>query len=295
MILSKELLAKIKKIIEKNYNALVINALGQKVFTEEELAALKAEGVDTSNTDSLISLIYYHNVLNDPDSTTAPTSVPEMKRQQQAIPSGEHYTVAEEHLNEGFKVQIDKLKSDNQAKFEGLFREYNLLGRNKALEEGELSDTMRRQSVQQIKQTMRDLTGDAGRNWTRVAVTEVSNSIGLGSADRIVEKNKDKDLDEVYVYRIPVNDAALCKKCREFYLDSDESPAVYRLSDIMGNGSNYGKKQIDWKAVVGATHPHERCSGLLELKRGWKVKPGGSPDFIGYDKWLEYISSKVRS
>jgi hypothetical protein len=295
MILSKELLAKIKTIIDRNYNAFIINVLGQKVFTDDELDALKNEGIDTDNPDSLISLIYYHNVINDPDSVTAPTSVPEMKRQQKATPIDEHHAVAEEHLNETVKSHIEKLKSDNKTKFEGLFREYNLLGRNKVLETGELTETLKQDSVQKIKQTLRDLSGDANRNWTRIAVTEVSNAIGLGSVDRLVSMNKDKDFSEVYVYRIPVIDAALCKKCREFYLDADESPAVYRMATILGNGTNYGKKQIDWKPVAGATHVNDRESGLIELRRGWKLKSGGQLDFIGYEKWDDYIKSKVRS
>ncbi len=121
----------------------------------------------------------------------------------------------------------------------------------------------------------------------------MSNAIGIGSVDRIAEQNEGKDFGDVFVYRIVVNDAALCKWCRRFYQDSDGSPRVYKLSTLLSNGSNYGKKTADWLPVVGATHPNERCSQVIELKRGWKVLPGGRQTYIGNEKWAEYIVNKV--
>jgi hypothetical protein len=148
-------------------------------------------------------------------------------------------------------------------------------------------------TLSKLKQKLRDTTQDVNRDWLRVATTVMSETIGNGSVDRIVTDNRDKDAGEVYVYRIVVNDAALCKYCRRFYMDEDGSPKVYKLSTLLGNGSNFGKKKDSWLPVVGATHPNERCSQVIELKPGWKVLPGGKQTYIGLEKWNDYIVNKV--
>lgn len=277
MIISKQALEKIKKIIDNNYHALLMTVGGDK---------------------SLLSMIYYNNVLNDLDSTTGPISIEDMTEQQRNVPQGEAHAVAEEHINENFIQLIQKLKANSQANLEGIIRDHNLSYRNNALQNLERTDALdklvKQSTVGGLKQKLRDLSGDANHDWQRVAVTETANAMGLGSVDRIVMQNKEKDLDEVYVYRIPVNDAALCKYCRRFYLDGDDSPAVYRMSTLLNNGSNYGRKASEWKAVAGATHPNDRESGVLELRAGWKVVAGGKLEFIGLDEWRTYIQAKLR-
>jgi hypothetical protein len=298
MMISKRALEKIRAAVDKGYKSLLINVVGNRVFSEEELRRLKALGLDTENSDSLLSLIYYNNVLNDMASVTGPGSVEEMLAQQKNRPKGPAHAAAEEHLNETFAQLVEKLKASTQASIEGVVRDYNLAYRNNALQNlsrpGEMDRLVKQSSVGGLKQALRDLSHDADRDWQRVAVTETANALGMGSVDRVVVQNKDKDLDEVYVYRIPVNDAALCKYCRKFYLDSDGTPAVYQMSTLLKNGTNYGRKPAEWKPVAGATHPNDRESGVLELRPGWKVTAGGKLEFIGQDAWRSYIQKKLR-
>lgn len=298
MMISKKALEKIRKIIDRNYKSLLVNVVGTRVFTEDELRRLKDLGLDTEDKDSLLSLVYYNNVLNDLISTSGPTSIDEMLAQQKGTPTGKAHKAAEEHINENFIQAVEKLKASSQAGIEGIIRDYNLTYRNNSLQNLDRPDEMDKlvmqSSVGGLKQTLRDYTQDANRDWQRVAVTETANAMGIGSVDRVVMQNKDKDLEEVYVYRIPVNDAALCKYCRRFYLDADGTPAVYRMSTLLNNGTNYGRKPVDWKPVAGATHPNDRESGVLELRPGWHVIPGGRLEFIGLDAWKDYIKKKLR-
>jgi hypothetical protein len=158
-----------------------------------------------------------------------------------------------------------------------------------------MDDLIKESTLGKLRQKLQDTSGDGNRDWTRVAITEMSNAIGIASIDRIVTENRDADPNEVYVFRIIVNDAKTCKFCRRFYVDSDGTPKVYKLSTIINNGSNYGKKSDDWHPCVGATHPNERCSQTIELKPGWKLNAGGSVSYMGLDKWREYIFNKVSS
>lgn len=298
MLISKETMERIKRILERKYSSFMLSVAGKKVFSQEELKNLEKLGVDTSKPSELLTLLYFNNLLNDFKGGDKPKNISQMKNQQTTTPDAPTAKAASEHLNENITHMIEKLKGDMQSRIEGIIREGNLKYRADVMQnpsrEDHFENLMKQSSVGRIKQELRDLSGEAERNWERVAITETSNALGMGSADRIVNQNPDKAADEVYVYRISILDNVLCKYCRKFYVDNDSTPAVYRLSTILGNGTNYGKKAIDWKPVAGATHPNERCSGIIELRPGWKVVSGGKVEYIGMDDWDKYIRSKVR-
>lgn len=298
MVISKETIEKIKKIIEKNYNHLVLSITGKSTLSKEELKQLKDAGFDVSNEDSLLALVYYNYVLNDLKSPSAPKNISEMKKQQQAKPTGDIHSSMEENLNQSLKHYADKLSADAQSSIEGIIRNYNMQFRSKLLADPakaeDVQQLIKESTVGQIKQKLRDAFKDMNRNWERVAVTETANALGLGSVDRVAMMNRDKKPEDIFVFRIPVNDIKLCASCRKFYLDRDQTPAVYRLSTLLGNGTNYGKKVAEWKPVAVATHPNDRESGVIQLRPGWRVGPEGKLEYIGLKDWDAYIKNKLR-
>jgi hypothetical protein len=66
-------------------------------------------------------------------------------------------------------------------------------------------------------------------------------------------------VSEVRVYKRVVNDGKLCAWCSKFYTNKDGSPKVYKLTDLLANGSNDGRAKSDWKPVIGSTHARCRC------------------------------------
>ena len=47
---------------------------------------------------------------------------------------------------------------------------------------------------------------------------------------------------------------------REPYTRTDvQTPKVFKMSELIANGDNYGLKQADWKPVVGTIHPNCMC------------------------------------
>jgi hypothetical protein len=300
MVTSQSTIDLIRKIIEKHYARLVISVLGGAEMSKEELKKLRDMGVDPSNRDSFLTEVYLHNFLNSPPTKESPRTSNAMKQQQKdekLKPVGEAHDYSIENLNENIKQQINKLKTDVGSRIEGIIRENNEKYKFQAL--GNLTrdnfmDIIEKESsISKVKQKLKATSKQANRDWTRVAVTEISNAIGIGSVDRIVTDNKNSDLNEVYVFRIPVRDSKTCKYCRRFYLDSDGSPRLYRLSTLLAYGSNYGKKQDEWNPVIGATHPNTRTSAIIELKPGWKLTSSGDVTFIGLDKWHNYIVNKL--
>jgi hypothetical protein len=191
------------------------------------------------------------------------------------------------------------MAQDISTRIETIIRETNKAYKNNALQNLDRSDkddlTIKTDHLQLLTSELRDISGDATRDWQRIVTTEISNAIGIASADRIVADNKDRDLNEVYCYKIIVGDEKTCKSCRKFYQDKDNSPKLYRLSTLLSNGTNVGKSTNAWLPVVNATHPNTRTSQIIELKPGYKLLPGGSTTYIGLDKWAEYLEKKLIS
>lgn len=299
MVTSRETLEKIRRIIAKHYSMLTVSVLGAKVFNEEELAKLRAEGVDTSNPDSILSAVYYQNFINNPLSHTSPATLKQMLAQQKqpgikpTSPATE-YSVSS--INDRAKQFIDKMSADVSTRIENMVRDNNDTFKFKAMNDPERSDfandLMKESSLGKVKQRLRDSSHDGNRDWMRIALTEMSNAIGIGSVDRIAEDNAGKDLEDVYVYRVIVGDSLTCKFCRKFYGNVGHAPKLYRLSTLLANGSNWGPSST-WQPVVGATHPNTRTSQIIELRPGYKVLPGGSVTYIGLDKWHDYIQEAL--
>jgi len=302
MVTKKATIEEIRSIIQKHYSRLIISVLGRDALTPKELEELEAQGIDVSNQDSLMSLVYNHNFINHPVQPTDPKSVEDMKAQQSVQglkPVGEAHEYTIENINDKTKQLIEKLKLDQMTKIEGIIRENNDTYKMNALQNLDRDDIVdelvKESSLGKLKQKLKDTAGDGNRDWMRVALTEMSNAIGIASVDRIVSDNRDSDLDEIYVYRVTVKDAKTCKWCRRFYDDDDGSPKLYKLSTLLANGSNYGKKTDAWNPVIGATHPNERCSQMIELKPGFALTSDGMPTYIGLDKWKQYIFEKLQN
>lgn len=302
MVTSEETLKKIKKIIERHYAQLTISMLGKDAFDPEELQELKDAGVDVNNTESLLELTYQHNFLNNPIKPESPTSIPDMIVQQSAagiLPTGEAHTYTIRSQNAKVRQHIEKLYLDVATRLQGIIRDNNDSYKFNALQHLNRTpaiDALVKESyIGKIKSSLKDTSKQANRDWGRVAITEMSNMIGIGSTDRIVSNNVDKSLSTVYVYRIPVNDAVTCKWCKRFYGNGSETPKIYRLSTLLGNGSNYGKPTDQWRAVISATHPNTRTSQIIEVRPGFKVLPNGTMTYIGPDAWPEWIYENLTS
>lgn len=119
------------------------------------------------------------------------------------------------------------------------------------------NDTPRYKVIQEL----REKTGDWERDWHRVAHSEMWDAKLQGEAEAIMndESPLSKDKGETLVYKRPAHNC--CNKCRQLYLEKDGvTPKVFRLADLMANGTNYGKKQADWLPTLGILHPNCMCT-----------------------------------
>lgn len=101
------------------------------------------------------------------------------------------------------------------------------------------------------------------RDWLRVARTEMQAANNEAVATQALEE----DGPTARVARVPEHDA--CEKCLELYLDSSGKPRIWELSDLIANGTNFGRKQSQWQATLYPLHSNCRC-GLVRVPPGYE-------------------------
>lgn len=128
------------------------------------------------------------------------------------------------------------------------------------------------------KETWRKLASEIGhatedwsRDMGRLAATEQQTAMQEGTARAI---SKGRDPDDVRVAKEPAPDA--CDECVRLHLTGGRGskPRIFKMSELAENGTNVGRKQADWKAVIGATHPWCGCQ-LVEVPDGWAFNEEG--------------------
>lgn len=140
--------------------------------------------------------------------------------------------------------------------------------------------TVRRELEANIdhKATWRKLAteiGHATEDWTRdvqrIAATEKQYAMQEGTVRAI---SKGREPEDIRVAKIPSPDA--CKHCIRLHLTAGAGspPRIFKMSELLANGTNVGRKAADWKPTVGPVHPWCGCS-LVEIPDGWGFNEDG--------------------
>jgi hypothetical protein len=144
---------------------------------------------------------------------------------------------------------------------------------------------------------LRSILTDRVENWQfrykTIVTTELNRASNWGAMDAIIHNSPELTTDEIVVFKQgnkPGHGA--CKHCEKFwYLFDGITPRVYKLSELISNGSNIGKKAKDWMPTVDSTHPNE-SHVLSELKPGFGFV-NGEITYIGKEH-NEYIKQRGR-
>ncbi len=113
-----------------------------------------------------------------------------------------------------------------------------------------------KKSVQDMVLDLGHKTQDWDRNLGRVIDTESHNAYEVGRANEIAHVGGDDSLVFKDVYDMA------CKHCISAYLTGGmgSAPKVFKLSELIANGTNYGRKPDSWLPTVEGMHPHCRCT-----------------------------------
>ncbi len=154
-----------------------------------------------------------------------------------------------------------------------------------------------RKNIKELVSELGHTTGDWARDFGRIADYNLHLAYDHGRAAGI---KKEYPKSKVYKDVFP----GACKHCIRLYLTKGigSEPKAFDLDTLLSNGTNIGIKPIDWKPVIGPTHPFCRCQvhripeGMIwddETKGFTKTDPNWKPTVQRKSKAKLRVGSKT--
>ena len=274
MLLTPNQIQELLEIIEKHHLIYIGTQLGQDMLTTKDKRVLKAWGVNWKNYPKIgkVDEAFVFGLLSEAlgDKKAKKLNYKQLKDfiySKNFIKLTTEEKLALHHLkirsysdikNLGQKItryvsdfitlSLDKRKS----KYEKIIRESGI------------KTIVDRGSLQEMKSTIKNKTGDFARDIDRVVDTTMHEAYNTGRIMSIKKKKGDKAKVWHQVYQ------GACKHCISLYLTNGigSEPKVFTVSELLANGSNYGKKTKDWLPVSPPVHPYCRCQ-TFEYFEGW--------------------------
>lgn len=275
MPLTPDQILEIQDIIELHHNAFIANTIGHDALPDEVIDELRDKGLLNKESKDLIKKIYeYGQVLGKLNSPQASqmsynrfedyiqkNPQPLTQMQQRAVRMAQ-VNAGQYCMGLGNVIEKDTgrtlIEADQRFRIAYEDKIKNLTALNAA----------RRESIEKLRSDLGWSTGDWARDMKRIAVTEIMYSTQQGQADYLRKKYG----EDVYVSRIP--NPGACKHCIRLHIGPDGQPRVFKLSTLEEHGSNVGRKQNDWQAVVGPVHPNCVCN-MISVPKGWGFNEEG--------------------
>ena len=268
-MISKEALRLIDEILKKYHSAITIKYAGSESVSPEDVSKLLAEGIIKPQDieGSVVSDAWLMGKLREilPEKELEKLSPAEFKSRYRGIISTltdeekKKLGVLRDQAAASMVAMSDSARNTMKTSLLNLTFEHmtEYLGEpvKNILEENYIQN----KGLGKLVSALKKQAGDFSSKWDRTATTEMTKIINASMADTIVARNKDKTNDEIHCFFHVVHDAKLCPRCHSLYLNSDGTPKIFTMSELIANGSNYGKKQTDWNPNLQTMHP--RCFG----------------------------------
>lgn len=117
--------------------------------------------------------------------------------------------------------------------------------------------TLTKDQARTVARRIRQRSGDLARNFERIAETELQATHNEGQIAQAVEL----DGEGARVARIPESGA--CKHCLELFIDREtQRPRIFKVAQLIENGTNVGRKRADWQPTAYPVHPNCRCDTI---------------------------------
>lgn len=280
MIFTPEDIQRLFNIIDYRLARVVADVLGKEFLTPEDINVLEAFGFDLEKEISSIPP-YYQSFLFGrlagilrPDQlktlnyTDFKTYISDKQYGKLTDREKAEYSAAATRTYGYIKGMGNRIKetlgnSVSEEEIKNLVEERRISDLS-AVKQNMERGILERKSVQAIVSNIGSQVGDWNRDWGRIVETEMQNIFSLGQTQTIIEKH---GIDAL-VYKTVFPGA--CEYCRKLFTTggSYSQPRIFKLSSLINNGDNIGRKAKDWKAVIGPVHPFCRCT-LRYLPKGY--------------------------
>jgi hypothetical protein len=283
MLFTEDEIKKILTNIDLAVVKMVAQVLGKDYLTTEDLALLKKKGVDLVKLIPKFPSHYQAFLFGRVSAAVGTKATAQMTYSEFTAflskmglfkPTAREmafYKVAANKTYTHIKGFADRIKNDVRASISAEELSY-LQAQEQAkadatLRKEMLEGTFEKRSVKKITSNLANQMNDWQRDWGRIVETESQDIYNLGRAEIMMEEDPDP---LVYFDVFP----GACRHCIRLYLTGGigSQPRVFRLSELMANGTNYGVKSKDWKATIHPVHPFCRCD-LRYVPKGYVWNP----------------------
>jgi len=287
MIFSEAQISQILRIIDFQHAYFIGSDIGLDVLSDDDLRVLKEYGVspDQLKTDytPFEQSFYFGRLsaaLKDQSSKVQYNDFLQYLRRGQFIPLSQQEQNALNYVKRSSYSHIKNLGQKIRVEADRIIIEEDVKKRHQyeKLIQGSMEEAIvKRGSVKDVILAIGNKTKDWGRDLGRIAETEMQNAFETGRAEEIRKQYGDDAL--VYKDVFP----GACRHCIKLYLTNGigSAPKIFKLSQLIANGTNIGVKTNDWKPTISALHPFCRCiingyeadTEWNEEKRRWIDKP----------------------
>ena len=278
-MLTKEQLKKLEKVIRQRFLALQWEMFGERALTVSEIKELKQVGLLRPTVRNFTGDAYTLGKiagLMDRSVAAGLTYEQAMKQASKLLPGLTKVEIAAIDWASEHAGQYITGLSDDMVKEVRAATARSSGAAIRAVQD-EVADAIRnRKTISELKTALFDAIDNREKDWTRVAFTEMNESIQRGVAHEI--RDSSPLGGDQLVFKRPAPDA--CKHCNRAYLESDGTPKVFKISEL--SETNIGRKAIDWEPTIGSIHPWCQCQ-LHVIPEGFSfVKEEGGESVLRY-------------
>lgn len=282
MHLNQNQIRELLTILDNTHIIFIANQLGTGVLSRQEKALLTSFGIDWKKLPKggKVDHAFKLGMLAEALGSTAIENMSYAQLQKylesgKFLPLTEAEELALDSLNYQAYSDIKGLGNKIVGDFEDVIIEVDKKKRldyEKVIAGSVEEALLKRQTTRELSSALKDKTKDYARNFDRIADYVLHDALDHGKAQQILKTSGSNAL----VYKSVYSDA--CKYCVGLYLKGGQGsePKTFKLSTLISNGSNIGKKVAEWKAVIGPTHPHCKCETHKKPLDGeWDEDTGG--------------------
>lgn len=277
-------ISELLEILERQNLIFISSKLGLNYLTEDEISRLQKWGINPYHLykDSLdiAKMSFHFGLISDALGRKESKNIT-LDDLKEYFEKGEHIplTKVERNTIDSIKRQyLGDIRANNSKIFQDL---NNIIAKgeknNRAAYEKVIRDEVERgllmkKTSSEIARELAYKTGDWNRNFRRIVSYISHQAWDEGRAASIEDKYGEDALVAKNVYM------GACKYCISAYLTEGigSEPIIFKLSTLKANGSNIGRKTVDYKPVIGNHHPECRCTLFkVDQRFAWDKKTQG--------------------
>jgi len=278
MILTSDQIKELSKIIKDHVDYFTWSIMGEQSVSEEDLQRMKDEGLLPPEVD--LDMIQYSFVLGKLESLLTNDEYEDLPFEDLKVEASKYRTRTSYEKNMVSAIRAsagDKIQSLGDKIKNGVLTEVRQQEEKQIIRDVLEQGVKGNRTVVQLSHDLYSVLKDAPiKDFLEVASTEMSDARTKGYIAAVLneegkfEGTTDGLDTEVFFHVLP--DA--CPECKKSYLNADGTPRIFKLKDLMANGTNVGvPKKLRTvgstgdqpvRAVLSPAHPF--CYCILQVK-----------------------------